>query len=127
MDTNETSTARYTLRSDGIIVQTVKTGARQELKDAKENIALYLRLAGGQKRALLVDLRESGATGRGVREYYAQNAVHLVASAFLIGSSLSRMIGNFFINLNKPVSPCRLFTDEADAIAWLKQKLATES
>lgn len=120
MDTHETPTSIYTIRPDGIILQKVKPGMRQDLKDAQQNMELFLRLAGGQKRPLLVDLRESGPTGPGVREYYAQHAVHLVASAFLIGSSLSQMIGNFFINLNKPVSPSKLFTSEAQAIAWLK-------
>ena len=120
MDNNETTTARYTVRPDGIILQTVKPGARQELRDAQQNMDIFLRLAGGQKRVLMVDLREAGATGPGVREYYAEKAVHVTASAFLVGSSLSRMIGNFFINLNKPVSPCQLFTDEDQAVGWLK-------
>jgi hypothetical protein len=120
MDTAETPTARYTLRSDGIILQRIKSGARQELKDAQENMEAFLRLAAGQKRLLLVDLRESGPSGRGVREYYAENSTRLLASAFLVGSSLSQMIGNFFINVNRPASPCRLFTSEQAALLWLK-------
>ncbi len=83
-------------------------------------MTVYLRLAGDQKKALLIDIRESGPTGPGVREYYAQNTIHLLASAMLVGSPLSQMIGNFFINLNKPLSPCRLFTSEAAAVGWLK-------
>jgi hypothetical protein len=30
------------------------------------------------------------------------------------------MIGNFFINLNKPLAPTRLFTSEAAALTWLR-------
>jgi hypothetical protein len=120
MDTAETPTAFYTLRPDGIIVQCVKNGARQEIKDAQENMDAFVKLAAGQKRLLLVDLRESGPTGRGVREYYAENTTRLLASAFIVGSSLSQMIGNFFINVNRPASPCRLFTSEQAAIVWLK-------
>jgi hypothetical protein len=81
MDDLETSTAQYELRADGIVVQRVKPNARQELKEAQENMAVYFRVAAGQKRCLLVDLRESGPTGTGVREYYAQQSIHLTACA----------------------------------------------
>ena len=36
---------------------------------------------------------------------------------------LGRMMGNFFINVNKPKAPTRLFDDEAPALAWLKEFL----
>jgi hypothetical protein len=116
--TTETST--YTRRADGIIIQRIKPGIRQELKDAEENIAAFRRMAAGRKCALLVDLRETGPTGPGVREYYAKHTELLTATALLIGSSLGQIIGNFFLNLNRPVSPCRLFTSEAAALAWLR-------
>lgn len=110
----------FVLRDDAIVQQTVKKGMRQDLPQAKENMAAFFELAGGEKRYLLVDLRGSGPTGPGVREHYAQNAVHLHATAMIIDGTLSEMIGNFFINLNKPVAPTKLFTNEAAAVAWLK-------
>ncbi len=115
-----TATSIYIVRPDGIIVQRVMPGARQELKDAQENMDVFLRLAAGRKSLLLVDLRESGPTGPGVRELYAKHSDQLLASALIVGSSLSQMIGNFFLNLNRPPSPCRLFTDEAPALFWLR-------
>jgi hypothetical protein len=42
------------------------------------------------------------------------------AAALLIGSPLTRAIGNFFMGLNKPLIPTRLFTSETEALAWLK-------
>jgi hypothetical protein len=33
------------------------------------------------------------------------------------------MIGNFFINLNSPAAPTRLFTSEAAAVGWLNAHL----
>src|ERR1700756_4774181 len=41
--------------------------------------------------------------------------------SILIESPLSRIIGNFFMGLNKPSVPAKLFNNEQDAIAWLKQ------
>lgn len=120
MKSVETRTALFVVRDDGIIVQTVKPGMRQDLAEARENMATYLALAGEQKRLLLVDLREAGPTGAGVREYYAQHSPRLRANAMLIGSVLSEMIGNFFINLNKPDAPTKLFTNESAALSWLR-------
>jgi hypothetical protein len=84
---------------------------------------VFMSLAGGEKRLLLVDLRQSGPTGPGVREFYAAHTVHLHATAMVIGNSLSEMIGNFFIKLNNPTVPTRLFTSEAVAVSWLKTQL----
>ncbi len=116
----ETLTCVYVLRDDGIVHQTAKPGVRQELDDARANLRIFHELAGGQKRLLLVDLRKSGPTGQGVREFYAEHSVHVLASALIVGSGLSEMIGNFFIKINQPAAPTRLFTSEMAAITWLK-------
>ncbi|MBL8679324.1 MAG: STAS/SEC14 domain-containing protein [Myxococcales bacterium] len=122
MERRETDTCIYILRDDGIIQQTVKPGQRQDLPDAEKNMAVFDALADGQKRRLLVDLRRSGPTGPGVREFYAKHTEKLVAAAMIVEGSLSEMIGNFFIRLNRPKSPTRLFNDEAAALAWLKSQ-----
>jgi hypothetical protein len=34
---------------------------------------------------------------------------------------VARAIGNFFMGLNKPLIPTRLFTSEAEALGWLRE------
>jgi hypothetical protein len=122
MERRETDTCVYVVRDDGIVQQVIKPGKRQELADAEANIAVFEQLAGGQRCRLLVDLRQSGPTGPGVREHYAKHAEKCIATAMIIDGALSQMIGNFFITLNRPVSPTRLFNSEAAAVAWLKSQ-----
>jgi hypothetical protein len=43
------------------------------------------------------------------------------AFAIIIQSPLSRVIGNFFMGLNKPRVPARLFKSEKEAVKWLKE------
>jgi hypothetical protein len=31
------------------------------------------------------------------------------------------MMGNFYLNVSKPMAPTRLFDDEASALAWLQE------
>jgi hypothetical protein len=58
---------------------------------------------------------------RECREYYAGAEAQQVnlAVAMLIRSHVSRVIGNFFIGLNKTRFPFRMFSDLDEAVAWL--------
>jgi hypothetical protein len=42
-----------------------------------------------------------------------------MAFAILIDSSVSRVVGNFFLGINKPAVPTKLFTNEKEAVKWL--------
>lgn len=105
--THDTSTSRYELRSDGVIVQRVVSTKTQSLTDARENTAAFGILAAGEKHALLVDMRKNFATERGVREYYATPGATELCSAIalIITSAAGRVIGNFFLALQTPSVP----------------------
>jgi hypothetical protein len=89
--------------------------------DAAEAVAAIARLGGGRKRPVLVDLRRLKSMNREARAYFAGPVTARVesAAALLVGSPLTRAIGNFFLGLNKPCFPTRLFTSEGEALAWL--------
>ena len=59
---------------------------------------------------------------RDAREYYAgpENAKVVLAVALLVRSSIGRMMGNFFLGINKTVFPLRLFGEPEPAIEWLR-------
>jgi hypothetical protein len=109
-------------RRDSVIVQVVTSRNKQELQDAQLGARIFGELARRQKRLLLVDMRLPFSTGPGVREYYASAEANqfVKGMALLIGSDTGRIIGNFFLRINQPPSPCRMFTDPGMALAWLK-------
>jgi len=47
--------------------------------------------------------------------------------ALLIASPLSRVLGNFYLRINRPETPTRLFSSEEEAGAWLRQVAAGAS
>lgn len=96
-------------------------GVEVSLDDAKENVEVTSKLTGGKKMPVLVDLRKLRAQSTDARAYLAGAEATRVtkAVALLIGSPLSRMIGNFYLGYNRPQVPTRLFTVEAEAEAWL--------
>jgi hypothetical protein len=110
------------LDSDGILHTQVKPHIEITLEDAREALEQIQLLCAGKRHPVLVDLTNCKAMSREARAYYAgeQAAKAGLAAALLIGSPLARAIGNFFMGLSKPVFPARLFTSEAEALAWLK-------
>jgi hypothetical protein len=76
-------------------------------------------IAGGQRRPLLVDMREVAGITREAREYFASSSGSVAAIALLTGSAVTRMMANFFIGLRKSQVPMRMFRSEPDAVAWL--------
>jgi hypothetical protein len=120
-----TGTERIWIDPEGIL-RFVTLPVAQELEDAVENVRVSRELGSGVPRPGLLDSREAISISREARSYYAgpENARVLSAVAILVGSPLSRVIGNFFIGLNRTSFPSRLFTSEEQALAWLRSFLS---
>ena len=123
MSTDEiaTETGRVWLGEDGIIRSVANANSEETLPTAKANIAAIAHVAGGVPRPVLVDLTGVKSISRDARAYYTSEeaATHYTAAAMLVGSPLSRVIGNFYIGLNRLPKPTRLFTAEDGALEWL--------
>ena len=114
---------RISLGDDGIVRTTMQPGVVDlDLTDAKDVIRAVGSLCGGVRRPVLVDLRELRSMSRDCRKYFAgpETAATEAAAALLVVSPIARAIGNFFMGLNKPLLPTRLFTSEDDALTWLR-------
>jgi len=117
-----TRTSRVWLDREGILQEADNPGSEQDLTDAQENVAANARLAQGRRLPLLVDMSQVKSITRQARTYYAKEAPKVVcACALVVGSPLSRMMGNFFIGFNRPLIPLKLFSTTTNAAAWLRQ------
>jgi hypothetical protein len=122
----DTRTERLWLHPAGYVVAEVRPGLVAELDDAVVNVAAVGQLAAGRPRPLLLDMRaHATAATRECREYYAGAEAQKVnvAVAMLVRSNISRVIGNFFLGLNKTRFPFRMFSDVGEAVAWLGEFL----
>ena len=120
-----TRTFKIWLRDDGIVQSQSFPKSDQNLTDAIENVAGVAKISGGIKRPSLVDYRGIQSINREARAYYAGTEITQVqsAAALIVDTYLERIIGNFFMGINKPKQPTRLFNSEPDAIEWLRQFL----
>ena len=56
------------------------------------------------------------------RDYFAKEGNEgIIANALLVKSSAFKMMANFYVMVNKPTNPTRLFTDKESALKWLEQ------
>lgn len=113
------------LSEEGILIEVVAQGAHLRVPDAEASLAAYAALAGGTLRPILVDARGVHAIERGARRLLSgpRAAVVCSAVALVVGSPLSRVVGNFFVGLNRPGFPVRLFDDPQRALDWLRERL----
>lgn len=111
------------LGNDGICYTVVKPNAIVNLQDAQENSCSVKEISEGTIYPLLVNLMEINSISKEARDHFSmQNRTPGVSAiAMLIRSPVSRIIGNFFLGMNRSVVPTKLFTDESEAVSWLKQ------
>ena len=111
------------LGADGILRWNVALpNAELTLHDVQQIIAACQEISAGMVRPVLSDIRNIKSVNREARVYGAsEDAANTVsASALIVASPVSKIIGNFFLRVNKPRYPTQLFTSEAKAIEWLK-------
>lgn len=117
-----TRTERLWLHPERYVIAEVRPGLIADLDDAVVNVAAVGTLAAGVPLPLLLDMRAHATSAtRECREYYAGAEAQRVnlAVAMLVRSHVSRVVGNFFLGLNKTRFPFRMFSDLDEAVAWL--------
>ncbi len=121
----QTATQKLYWDTDENIVWGELDSTVQTLQTAQENIEAQARIRdalGKEMTRVLIDMRQTTRIGREARHHYAGKRTASIqrATALLVASPLSATIANFFMGLNKPLSPTRMFTSEDEAIAWLR-------
>ena len=120
----ETSTQKLFWDSENEIVWGELFGDQVTEELAKENVDAQERVRDGLNRTktrVLIDMTAITEISKEARDYFANKRTASIqrATALLISSPVSRVIGNFFMGLNTPITPTRLFTDPHKAIQWL--------
>jgi hypothetical protein len=110
---------RIWLRPDGIVAMVFAPRIATDLADALAAVEAMTELTRGRRSPLLVNLHDVSPQDRSVRMEFARRGDLVSAVALIVGTPLSRVIGNFFLSVNKPVFPTRMFDNEASALAWL--------
>lgn len=119
-----TSTLKNELVSMELVNQILIGEIKSELVDlevAKSAVKFRLEKFGDKFYPFLINIKTVKHVTKEAREYLASKdgCEKVSASAILINSAIASMVGNFFIKINKPLVPTKLFTDKTLAIQWL--------
>lgn len=116
----ETSKFYTWIDDNGVAKTVVKKMAEIDLEDAIENSIVVNALAKDKKYPLIVDLRELKTMSKDARKHFAikDRETNVVAIALLVESSLSKMFANFYLGINRPKVPVKLFNSSYKAEQW---------
>lgn len=124
-------TAKYTLEliEPFIIKATPVENTEFELSDVIVMKKGTTELSGGGKFVVLLDATHNFLVSSEARiklssKEYTKDRI---ATAFVTTSLANKIIGNFFIKINKPASPTKLFSEEQPALMWLREQLKNQN
>ncbi len=113
---------RITLSEEGIVVVRVPGDVELDLALARSGLDFARALAGPGLRPYLIDIREVHAVRREVRLEFVRPELkqNISARALLVKSPVSRVIASFFLGLNRPPWPMKVFSARHEALGWLE-------
>ena len=118
----ETEKYRFERLGDGY-VRFVAKAVAYGLEEAQEATVLLraAHRAEGRRLRLIVDMRALLSFSRAARQLLQsdEQGTNTLATALMVDSGISRVVGNFIIGLNRGPIPTRLFTTEEEAREWL--------
>lgn len=117
----ETSYVKMILE-DGILHFYYKEIETMDLDMAITCVKDRLQFTDNKAYPCLVDVIMLKNSTKEARDYLAvQGNEGISANAILVNSMAFKMMANFYIMVNKPQNPTRMFTDKASALEWLEQ------
>ncbi len=110
------------LRSDGIL-HSHTSGSLEFNVDSLKQFSLVMgRMLHYKKAPMLVTLDEFAIPPVETRAFWAKEEAcpYASADAYIATNFGHTFIGNFYLKFNKPERPTKVFSNEDDAVKWLK-------
>lgn len=103
----------------------LKEGSDFDLPAIKEQYEAQNQLTGNDDYAVLVDATHHVSMSKECREFMAAYTnPRRKATALLTRNNLATIIlANFYLRFHRPNVPTRMFSDETEAMNWLRQML----
>ena len=123
ISTRELKKAVVFLRSDGIVQIDIKVGVDELSLDDFKDITEAIKIVGKGKKCPILSVA-SGYINveKEAREFSAgeEGTKYTLADAFVLHSFALKLIGNFYLKIDKPIVPTKMFTSTESATQWLK-------
>jgi hypothetical protein len=121
----ETTNSKYFLVEEGVLAVLPHPGTVDDRSTAREEVAFQRSYAKktGQAHAAIILLENVVSQEKDARRVYQTefDTTTCLGAALVGGTILSRAVGSFFLGVNKPLIPTRLFPTFDEALAWARQ------
>lgn len=118
------SYASISKSKDGITHVELEDKTILDENNAMELMTVVSEINSNEQALVLTDLRSKNIEGtKGGRKFLANNPIMsqtIRANAVIMNTNISILALNFFMKVNKPSFPIKLFKTEEKAIEWLK-------
>jgi hypothetical protein len=120
-----TSKCRITLLEPNLLENFVLDYAVIELEDLLEAKKINQELTKGEPYVAILTFGEMTEVTKAAREQIAsfEHKQNTIAKAILVNDIGNRLLGNFYLSVNKPFIKTRLFTSRESALEWLRHEL----
>lgn len=97
-----------------------------DINIARYIVAKRLEIMEYPPYATIVDIRNVKHTTKEARDFLAseEGCEGVIATAIIIDSPLGAMLANFYMAINRPLRPVKMFTEMNKSKQWLKQFLS---
>lgn len=112
------------LRKDGIVQVNFGDNVELDVKETKDILTALESINNGRK-SLVVNIAGKNTTAtREARNYSATEEAgkFTLADAFVVNNLPQKLLGNFYLNFNKPFVNTKIFNKTEEAIVWLKSQ-----
>ncbi len=119
----ESEIATYWFNDHGVLVSDSKA-PRRTIENISSNVQLVKKITGNKPVPLLIYLTNSPVPDKLTRKFASEKLPEIYkAMAMISKPGLSKFIMNLLFSLKPPPIPMKSFSDEQQAIDWLKQYL----
>jgi hypothetical protein len=110
------------LREDGIVQIDIIPDSEISVEEIEEGTNFVLDRLNSTKAPVLFIANEFSLPSKESREYLAQkeSLPYSLADAYVINSFPQKLAANFYLKVNKPSRPTKMFTNTEEALKWLK-------
>lgn len=122
IDKVETSTSYFERTAEGIVIVRKKSNSFVDIEEAKEDYEVHRRLAGSNPSPSMLIMNDMLNASAEAREFFSLpiHAEYRCAEAFVVNNLAIRMLITFYMKTAKKRYPIRIFSNEKDALAWLR-------
>lgn len=109
----------------GILYFVYKPNTTVDLTAAKQIVSDRINFQHQIDYPIFCDIRGMKSVDKAAREFLAkEGSSYTKGVAVVVDSPMTKIIGNFYLGLNKPLAPTKMFTEKHEALEYLRQFLS---